>query len=329
MKILVFEPNWLGDVILTTPIFKTLKSHFKDCQLTCCITSRCRDVVAHNPYVDNIIEFNERVEDRSLIKKAIFVNKIKGYDLAILLHRSLTRTILCYLAGIKQRVGYGYKKRSWLLTSAWPSVDKDSVHKQDYYLDILKAINISICNNNCIVYVSKKEKEWANEIVTDVASSDRRLVAVNLLTNWVPKNWKLENFINMIELIKERFKNVDFILTSKNKVSFPEMSCVTNLTEQTSILQLAALYERCDLVISGDSGPLHLAGAVGAKYLGLYGPTAPRLTSVRSEACGIILSKNELCHTPCYEKKCAKNFICMDAITPIDAFNAALKLLSN
>jgi ADP-heptose:LPS heptosyltransferase len=99
------------------------------------------------------------------------------------------------------------------------------------------------------------------------------------------------------------------------------------LSGKTNLRQLIALYEKMDLVVSGDSGPLHLAGAVGTKYIGIYGATDPKLNEPRSCAQGIILFNNDSCSLPCYIDECDKDYACMKAVTAKEAAKAALTLL--
>jgi len=82
-----------------------------------------------------------------------------------------------------------------------------------------------------------------------------------------------------------------------------------------------------DLIISGDSGPLHLAAALNKKYIGIYGPTNPHLTGVRSKAKGKIVFKNDFCPTPCYIKKCPKDTLCTKIITPQEVSKTVLELI--
>ena len=83
MKILVYEPNWLGDVIFTSPAFQALKNHFKGSRITCITPKRCKDALVYNPYIDKVIEFDERAADKSLLKKIKFIKmlKQKKYDM--------------------------------------------------------------------------------------------------------------------------------------------------------------------------------------------------------------------------------------------------------
>ncbi len=330
MKILLVEPNWLGDVILTTPAFSALKAKFPDSFIGCCLPDRCKDILAHNPYIDKIIQFDERSQQKGLRAKFKFINAIKNekYDAVILFHRSFTRALLFYLAGIPQRIGYAYKKRAFLLTKKVKPLNKNKLHKQDYYLGVLEGFGLTIDDRSCRVYVSKEESLQAKKLIGDTTSGP--LIAINPFTNWQPKNWPIESFVEFIDLVAQSRPQARFFITcAKDDPQLARLSKenVINLSGKTDLRQLIALYEQMDLVVSGDSGPLHLAAAAGTKYIGIYGATDPKLNEPRSLAKGIILFDNNSCQLPCYIKDCDKDYACMKAITAKKVVDAALTLI--
>jgi len=333
-KILVFGPNWIGDVIFTTPIFKAIKKQINGCFLGCIVPTRCRHILENNPFIDEIIEFNERTTHNTFSKKISFIGELKSrqYEIVLLLHRSFTRTLICYLAGIRQRIGYAYKKRAFLLTDKIPPINKDSVHKQDYYLGIAESFGIKIDDKNCRIYCSSQNREWADKLINNNTSKDA-LVAISPITNWPPKNWPIESFSELINILIAEVGRIRIFITSKEKIRLSQsintkaLLKIVNLTGKTNIGKLAALYEKMDVVISGDSGPLHIAGAVNTKYVGIFGPTNPKLTAPRTQAQGKILFNNTFCPVPCYIEECPKDFICMKTISPRQVADAVIDLI--
>ena len=194
-------------------------------------------------------------------------------------------------------------------------------------------MGVEVEDKNCRLWLSQKQRDWAFELIEKHANNKKYLIAINPLSNWPPKDWPIYNFIELLSLLKEKLSSVKFFLTSKNKAKeftpLIEMhkDVLVDLSSNTTLLELAGLYEKMDLVISGDSGPLHLAAAVNTKYLGLYGPTNPFLTGVRAKPKGKIIFENKSCPTPCYIKECEKDYLCMNIITPDKVSETALKLL--
>jgi len=337
VKILIFAPNWIGDVIFITPIFKALKKNYRNLHLGCIIPKRCRQVPENNPFIDEIIEFDERITHRTLLKKIFFAKSLysKKYDKVILLHRSLTRALICYFAGIQSRIGVASKKRSFLITNKISNINKDLLHKQDYYLRIAQGLGIKIDDTSCEIYPSKEKSITLNLSLGGKLTPDDILVGISLFTNWAPKNWPEDNFIQLIETLSVNTKNIKFVITAKDKAdSFISKlknvnpDSIVNLTGKTSLKELIDLYGKLDLVIAGDSGPLHLAAAIGTKYIGLFGPTDPSLTAPRSNTLGKIIFSNKDCSIPCYEKNCEKSFICMKNISAEEVSRIAQNLLS-
>lgn len=322
LKILVIEPNWLGDVIFTTPAFEAIKASYPDSFLGVVTARRCAAILENNPYVDKIYPLDEKKEEKGFFAKIKFIKKIRSenYTWAIFFHRSFTKTLLIILSGVKKRTGYAYRKRAWFLTEKIPLVNKDSLHKQDYYLNILEKTGIKLPNKNCKLYISEEENKKAIAFINkNNPKKIKQLIAINPFSNWKPKNWPLENYLQLIKIALKENPNRLFFITAKNKFSdslcsFKEKT--VDLSGKTTLRQLAALYKNIDLVISGDSGPLHIAAAVGTQYIAIFGPTSPDCTKPKSKTKGCVLVESTDCQTPCYQSSCNKNYQCIKKITP-------------
>lgn len=338
LKILVVEPNWLGDVIFTTPAFKAIKKNYPESFLAVVVARRAAPILENNPYIDKIFKLDEKKEEKSIFSKINFIKKLKLYqfDKAILFHRSFTKALLIYLSRVKEIIGYNYKKRSLLLTKKIPKINKDSVHKQDYYLNILKNLSININDKNCQIYLDKQEEKNTEQLIPPPASlKNHYLIGLNPFSNWTPKNWPLSFYRELIEKILTQLPNSLFFITSKDKQNnilnsfgkFKEK--IIDLSGKTDLRQLAAIYKQLDLVISGDSGPLHLAGSLGTKFIAIFGPTDPECTKPINTAGGYLLFENKSCKVPCYIENCPKEYYCINQIKPDRVSNLAIKLLIN
>ncbi|MCF7870238.1 MAG: lipopolysaccharide heptosyltransferase II [Candidatus Omnitrophica bacterium] len=336
LKIIIVEPNWLGDVIFTTPVFQALKKSYPESFLGVAVAPRAAPILENNPYIDKIFKLDEKKEEKSIFSKIKFIQKVKSYHFnkAIFFHRSATKTLLIFLAKVKERIGYDYKKRSILLTKRIPAIEKDSIHKQDYYLNILEKSGFPIADKNCRIYLKDNEKENIKKIIPQINFlKNNYLIGLNPFSNWAPKNWPLSNYQELIKEILNKYPNSAFFLTSKNreKKIMPLFSQfgkkVIDLSGKTTLRQLACLYSYLDLVISGDSGPLHLAGAIGTKFIGMYGPTSPNCTKPINKAKGYILFENDICPVPCYQKNCQMQYRCIKKIKPNDIFRYVQELL--
>ena len=151
------------------------------------------------------------------------------------------------------------------------------------------------------------------------------MVVVNVGGNWDLKRWPQENFRALISrLIKELNAKVVVPGATKDR----ELACdIASLLEvkpvvlagRTSLKELMALLKRASLVISADSGPLHLAAGLGTRVIGLFGPTRPEITGPRSPARWVVLQKDVGCRVPCYFASCSYR-VCMDFLLPKEVF---------
>ena len=116
-RILIVGVNWLGDALMMTPVFRALKENIISSYVGVMTVERVKEVFEDNPYIDEIIVFDEKKHHRSLSNKWQFVNTLKkaNFDSAFFIHRSFTRIFLCALAGIPERIGYGRLKSNFIL----------------------------------------------------------------------------------------------------------------------------------------------------------------------------------------------------------------------
>src|SRR5437773_209455 len=137
-NILVVNVNWLGDAVFSTPVFKALKENFPKARISCLCVPRVKKVLEFCPFIDEIIIYDEKGEHRWPWAKWFLIGNLrrKGFDIAFMLHRSMTRGLLIYLAQIPKRVGYC--KTEGLLTHPIHFYD-EGVHRRDVYLKVLEA----------------------------------------------------------------------------------------------------------------------------------------------------------------------------------------------
>ncbi|MEI6631820.1 MAG: glycosyltransferase family 9 protein, partial [bacterium] len=194
-RILVFNVNWLGDVLFSTAVIRNIKRNSPGSYLACVVPSRCYQVLKDNPHLDEIIIFDENDRHRGTLAKLKFVQllKSKRFDTAFLLHRSFSRALLCRLAGIPERIGYRTKKRGFLLTKNIKIPKPNSLHRIDHYLNIIEQAGFRVEDRFTEFFLSDSDKEFVEEFLNKkgVAISDF-LVAINPGGNWGPKRWPKE-----------------------------------------------------------------------------------------------------------------------------------------
>ena len=321
-RILVFTTNWLGDALFLTPFVSTLKENFPEAYLAVLVVPRVKDVFQTNPYVDKIIIYSERNKRMSLGARLGLILKLRRekFDSAFIIKPSLTRTILLKLSGIKKIIGFDNLKNRFLLSVRVPQPRKP-LHRIDYFLTILEFLGLKVNRRRYVFFTSDEDRVYIQDLfLQKKINRNLPLFVINPGANWFPKRWPEENFAELIKRIKQRLSvNIvvsgaarDRILATKiiNKTG----EGVFDFTGETSIGQLGALMQEADLVISADSGPMHIAAAVGARLIALFGPTSPVITGPYPLGNHIIIQKDVGCKIPCYEKNC-QDYRCMKAIT--------------
>jgi lipopolysaccharide heptosyltransferase II len=274
-----------------------------------------------------VIIFDEHDRHKGMLEKLNFVSllKKKKFDTVFLLHRSFSRALICRLAGIKQRIGHSTKKRAFLLTKKIIPPKKDSLHRIDYYLDVIEKAGLRVEDRYLdFSFTPADEKQVDNFFKKNLLKTHNFVVVINPGGNWMPKRWppdywaqladKLINETNAKVIITGSISDLLLVGKIKNAMSqLPLIACgVFNLK------QLGALAAKADLFITADTGPLHIANAVGAKkIIAIFGPTAQRITGPYPPTNVVILQKDIGCLIPCYKVNCADNR-CMQAITPDD-----------
>jgi lipopolysaccharide heptosyltransferase II len=322
-RILVVNVNWLGDVLFSTPIFKALKRRYPESFIACMIPPRCKGVLENSPYIDEIILFDERNEHRTLFAKLSFILELrkKSFDTVFLLHRSFTKAFMTYLAGIPERIGYFRKKSNFLLTKTVP-IPKIRMHRLDYYANLVESQQIRVEDKACDIFVSEDDRKYIGELLNACGISNKDfLVAINPGGNWDLKRWPKAHFANLADSLSNEL-NAKIIITGADKdLGLADEIQDLMKTEpiilcgKTTLKQLAALFERVNLVVCADSGPLHIACAVGANVIALFGPTSEAITGPYLKKNCIIIKSNVNCDIPCYKLDCADN-ICMKQIEP-------------
>ncbi len=300
MKIIIFMKNWVGDAFFQFPAIRLIREHYPEAKITCIAPPRCRELLAANPDISEVLEFDEKSTHRSWLDRAMFAVKLRAqgpWAEGYLFHRSKSRAMLLALAGVKKRFGYG-KGRSFWLTQAVDEPAPD-LHHVEYFLELLRGCHYEIPERPCYeLPVNAASLKQADKLLESLNIQGRsRFVCFHLGANWEPKRWPAEHFAVLADLIHDAW-NIPVVVTGSGNDQFlfdamrPSIkrAQVFSLIGQTTLDVLATLYSRAVFVVSGDSGPMHVAAAVGTPLVGLFGPTNPALTGPRGKGDAAVLS---------------------------------------
>ena len=337
-RILIFNVNWLGDVLFSTAAIRAVRRNYPSSFIACIVPSRCYQILRGNPHLDEIIIYDEKDRHRGLVAMFKFVQYIrsKRFDMVFLLHRSLSRALLCSLAGIPERIGHATKKRAFLLTKKIPPPDPHSMHRIDYYLDVIEKAGLKAEDRYTEFFFSPEDEAHARRFLDRQGIKDGDfVVGLSPAGNWIPKRWPQEYWARLADLLIERL--LAKVIITGSAADMALAGRITNLMVNKPILacgsfnlkQFSALCKRLDVLVSGDTGPLHIAHAVNTKnIIALFGPTSPAVTGPTPSGQVVIVQKDVGCVLPCYITHC-KEPRCMMAVTPEEVFAQVEKIMRN
>jgi len=341
MRILIVNPFGIGDVLFTTPLIANLKEAMPDCYIGYVCNARAKDILLNNPKVDKIFIY-EKDKFRKLWKASKilafrkfikFLSSIKKKKFDIVFDLSLGQEYGFFLRfiGIKKRIGYNYKNRGVFLTDKINISGYDEKHIVEYYLGLLRLIGIEPRQKNLEFPLGQKEIEWAREYLYENDVNEEAIL-VGIIpgggASWgmdaYKKQWPQHRFAGLANQIADRHKAKIIIFGDANETALcnqtaslikdmPVMAC-----GRTTLSKLAALVARCDLIVSNDGGPLHIAVSQGVKTISIFGPVDPRVYGPYPQGADNLVIKKELACQPCYEKFKLKECVHMDCLNTVE-----------
>ena len=325
-RILIVNVNWLGDTLFATPFIRAVRENYKDSYIAVLTHPRCVEVLRGNPYIDEFIIYDEKNKHRHFLEKFAVISdlKQKKFDIAFILRKSLTRTMLLFLSRIPERIGYSSKRAGFLLTKKIKPLAGKSLHKVEYFLNLARASGINPSGIEYDFFIPEEDLKKGEELLKQFALEENNFIVMNPGGNWDLKRWPLENFAKLGDRIYDRYK-IKVVLTGSEKdidLCNRIYSLMKNkpvlLCGKTTLKTLGVVFKRSRQVISNDSGPMHIATAVKANIIALFGPTDSSITGPYGRNGNYqALHKNINCAVPCYKLSC-KNNLCMKAISVAD-----------
>ncbi len=336
-RILVVLPNWFGETLFATPFLRALRQQRPEAFIATLGWPRCREVLLHNPHVNELLDYDERGIHQRLSGKWRLIKALRAqrFDTAFILRKSLSRTALLALAGIPTRVGSANAKSGWLLTHRVP-VATELRHKASTYLPLLEAVGLAVIPGPYEYVIGEDERQQARRLLQshDILNG-RPLVVLHPGANWFHKRWAPERFAALADRLAETAQVQLVITGGPGDVELVQAirqrmrGRAAALAGQTSLRLLAACLEHAHLVVTHDTGVLHIAAALHRPVVALYGPTSPVLTGPLGDPQRtVVLHHAQACpRIPCYSPERPPH-LGMETITVDEAYAAARQLLS-
>ena len=341
MNILIVKLSAIGDVIHTLPSLAALRKLYPEANITWVIEDASSDLIFDHPYLDRVIVshrkqwINDLKEGR--ITKPIreirnFINDLRRqpYDLVIDFHGLIKSAAIVLLSSGKRKLGYdSMQEFSGLFLNEKIPEDMNK-HAIDRYLDFLRYLGADAKEPEYLIPIGEENINRVEEYLqrNNIDKNDS-FVAVSPVALWDTKLWADEKFAGLCDRIAEELKvSVVFTGSERGKLEHIQSRMrapSVNMGGKTTLRDLAYLYQRSSLLITTDSGPMHLAAAMGTPVIALFGPTDPSRTGPYGK--GHVVIRRELSCSPCFLKKC-DSMECMSGITIEEVFNTVREKLS-
>ncbi|HUJ17245.1 MAG TPA: glycosyltransferase family 9 protein [Nitrospirota bacterium] len=324
-NILINKPGAIGDLVQLTPVVRALKERYPSARISLMVGSETTaGLFRNNPRVAETIVFERKGRHRSfrsLIRLWRSV-RAKHYDLVVNFQRSNLKTWFLASAALPCRVLVYHKSNS------------ETVHAVVNYLDTLAPLGIEASDLDLELTPGPDDRAFAESVLGTRVNQQPPVVALNPGASHHVNRWPPERFAALADGLQQELSARVLIIGGGGDVPLAEeivSRCAAKplmLAGKIDLLQLAAILERCDVLVSGDTGPLHLATAVGTRVVALFGAADPARTGPVGSG-HIVLQPATVSCVPCRSRTCsnARHLECMEAISVADVFGAVIKVL--
>jgi len=335
-RIIIVQTAFLGDLVLTTPLFRALKKIYPDGYLSLVVRPEYRELMRAIPEIDELIFYDKRGRERGLSNfyKKIREIRLRLASLAVSPHRSARTALMLWQSHLPRRVGFAEAGLGFLYTDR---VVRDmSLHEVDRNLSLLSALEQDPGKFDRRPYLQAKE-EWEKE-ASRLLPASPGLVGIAPSSVWPTKRWIPSGFSRLIDLLSEKFGLKAVILgepgaeSLAREIAGKTKSEPINLTGKTSLGVLTAVVGKLKLLVSNDSGLVHVASARNIPTVAIYGPTSPKFGYGPLGPGSRVVELNLDCR-PCHihgPRECPEgHFRCMKEISPEQVLEAVGMILKS
>jgi heptosyltransferase-2 len=330
-KILIRGPNWIGDAVLAIPAMKSVRKHFSDAEITLLVRPWVAGLFTAAPFIDKVWSEAKPsgIGDWTRITKDI---RARGFDLALLLPNSFESALMMFLGGVRQRVGYATDGRRWMLTKPVAQGDAGR-HQVQYYLDLVKSLSPSTSPPSIEIQATNEERSNARALLAgDGIRNDAPFLVLNPGAAYgSAKRWHEDRFAAVADVLAGELRLHVALIGSEGERPIAEKirglmkTAAAVLNGKTSLETLIGILAESSLMITNDSGPMHIAAALGIPTVAVFGSTDERVTSPFGPHTRVV--KHPVECSPCLLRECPIDHRCMNGVTVEDVCVAARELL--
>ena len=296
-NILIVRTDRIGDVVLTTPSIEALRLAYPKARLSIMVTPQTHELVEDNPCLDEVIIYDQKNLHRGFFGFWRFVLNLRKrkFDLSIIFHTKKRTNLICFLAGIPNRIGYKNNKFGFLLTQGIADTRPQGLkHEAQYCLDVLKPLGIVSQDLSLDVSIHPNGQEWLDRFITEykINPSDK-LIAIHASASDPSRCWPSKRFIELMNLIRTHYDCKILLIGQDNAQSTASEILsgykypVLNIVGKTRLFEFISLLTRVNILISNDSGPVHLAAGLKTPVISIFARNQPGINPERWRPLGI------------------------------------------
>ena len=308
-RILIIKPSAIGDVVHTLPILNLLRKRWPAAQISWLLTPGCAGLLEGHPQLDQIIPFDRKLfgstwkSYATASKLLSFSTQLRRqrFDLVIDLQGLFRSGLLAMTTGADCRVGSTSDREfGWMFCTHLAPIESAGQHAIERYLSVAEFLGLGREPVEFIFPTNAKDRDYVDALLP----KDQRFAVLLPTTQWPTKHWPIEKFAALVKPLQERFGLTTILSGGSQSTAmsslFPQ---AIDLTGKTTLRQLVALLERADLVIANDTGPMHIASALGRPLVTMFGPTSPMQTGPYQRMESVI--RLDLACSPCFSRRCS------------------------
>ena len=343
-RILIIKLSAIGDVIHTLPFLEVLKGRYPETPIDWLIEEDAAQIIEGHKALDRVIVSRRKAWQRDLLRpgrQAASLREIvrflrdlrsREYDLVIDVQGLLKSGLMTGLVRGRRKVGFsGGREGSSLFLTERPFPVNYEQHALDRYLQGAGYLGCRADGWTGEIPVRSRDRQAVDRLIREKGLEERRLIAVNPVAKWKTKLWNSKKFsILAARMERELDGTVLFTGSLQDRPTIGKIIGATetralNLAGRTTLKELAHLFSRCDLLVTTDTGPMHLAAAMGCPVVAIFGPTSPLRTGPYGEGHRVV--REDLECGPCFKKSC-DHMSCMKNITVDKVFEAVSEILT-
>lgn len=322
-RIALIKPSALGDIVHSLPVLTALRVRFPSAQITWVVNSAYEPLIRNHPDLTDTLAFDRSVFAKGLRHAARYAMDFAGtlrrrrFDLVIDLQGLLRTGLMCLATGARRRMGFANAREGsrHMYTRRIRVPDANRIHAVDRYWRVIEALGAGDVPKRFHVPLDPAEVQAAR---ADLAGLPRPWLAVAVGAKWVTKRWPPAHFAELLDRAHAHFGGSCFFVgTGEDTALSQEVARFLRVenrdyTGKTTLPRLAALLSLANVMVGNDTGPLHLAAALGRPCVAPYTCTRVALHGPYTSMAGGVETT-----VPCagsYRKKC-DNMICMPELT--------------